>query len=408
VTVIDASSEARRLRALDESGLLDSLPEESIDRFTRLAARLIDAPITLVSLVAADRQFFKSQHGLGEPLATTRQTPIRYSFCRHVVSDAAPLVVNDAREHPAVRDNPAVKEFGVIAYLGYPLTTREGITLGSFCAVDTQPRSWQAADLHVLRDLAGAVVAELELRAASAKLNAAHQSLQHLETQRDDLVHFLVHDLRNPLMSVMAGLELLDQHRSLDADARVDLAVAREGADTVVQMIGDILDVRKAESVGLSLDREPVDPACLARDACRRLQPMASAAGVRVALRDGDAPTTIDADARQLGRVLVNLISNAIQHTPRGRQVTVSVGRGESGMTLFTVQDSGDGIGPGVEALLFEKYGKGRLRSSGRLSTGLGLPLARIVVEAHGGRVWAENVDGAGARFSFTIPARTG
>jgi GAF domain-containing protein len=154
----------RRVEALREAGLLTDTPEEAFDRFTRLAATIVEAPIALFTVIVGDEQQFRSQFGLAEPLATERRTPISHSFCQYVVLAGAPLEVTDAREHPVVRGNPAIEEMEVIAYLGVPLITRRGETLGSLCAIDHQPREWTARDRAVLKDLASATVTEVELR----------------------------------------------------------------------------------------------------------------------------------------------------------------------------------------------------------------------------------------------------
>jgi GAF domain-containing protein len=157
-------ADQRRLKALRDAGLLTDTPEEAFDRFTRLAAMIVEVPITLFTVVDDENQYFKSQHGLQEPLATTRQTPLSHSFCQYVILSSAPLEVVDAREHPTVKGNPAIEELEVIAYLGVPLITRKGETLGSLCAIDRRPREWTERDRIVLKDLAAATVTEIELR----------------------------------------------------------------------------------------------------------------------------------------------------------------------------------------------------------------------------------------------------
>jgi PAS domain S-box-containing protein len=145
---------------------LDSPPEEAFDRMTRLAARLLGAPVSLIALAAGDRQIFKSSVGLPEPFATRRSTPPSYSFCRHVIESGAPLVIEDARRHPLVRTNPAIRELGWISYAGVPLTTGDGRILGALSVIDTNPRLWSERDLALLQDLAASVVTEIELRHA--------------------------------------------------------------------------------------------------------------------------------------------------------------------------------------------------------------------------------------------------
>jgi len=153
-----------RLKALRQTGLMDSLAEPSFDRLTRLASRLIRAPVALVSLVDDCRQFFKSAVGLPEPWASYRQTPLSHSFCQHVVISARPLIINDARNDPRVVGNLAISELGVVAYLGIPLVTLEGEVLGSFCVIDLTPRDWSIDEVETMVDLAASVASEIELR----------------------------------------------------------------------------------------------------------------------------------------------------------------------------------------------------------------------------------------------------
>lgn len=149
----EALAEPARLAALAETGLLDSPPEETFDRLTRLASRLLGAGAALVSLVDNERQFFKSQIGLAQPWAGARQTRLTHSFCQWVVSGREQLVVEDANAHPALRGNLAVRDMGVVAYAGVPLKDRNDRVLGSFCAIDARRRAWSDEDLETLRDL---------------------------------------------------------------------------------------------------------------------------------------------------------------------------------------------------------------------------------------------------------------
>ena len=152
-----------RLQALKRTGLMDSLPEASFDRFTRLASRLTSSPSAFLSLVDDQRQFLKSVHGADE---SRRETPLSHSFCKLVASTGQPLAVEDARHHPAVKDNPAVQD-GVIAYLGSPVLA-QGKCIGSLCVIDSQPRRWGWADRQALNDLAACVNNEIELRLTTA------------------------------------------------------------------------------------------------------------------------------------------------------------------------------------------------------------------------------------------------
>ena len=178
-----------RLAALNQTALLDSPAEEAFDRLTRVATAALGAPVALVSLVDHDRQFFKSCIGLDGPLATERQTSLEYSFCQHVVDLAEPLVVTDASRHHLVANNLAHRELGFRAYLGVPLTTSSGQTLGSFCVLDIVPREWTDAQIAIMTDLAASVMTEIELRAQRREFESSEHKFRSVaESARDAII----------------------------------------------------------------------------------------------------------------------------------------------------------------------------------------------------------------------------
>lgn len=152
-------SDPARLRALRRSGLLDPSADAVLDRYTRMASRLLETPVALLSLVEPERQVFKSRVGLD-----VSETALSHSFCQHVVAADAPLVIEDAREHPLVRANEAIADLGVVAYAGSPVRAPNGEPLGSFCAIASQPRVWSDDDVRVIEELAAAVSSEIALR----------------------------------------------------------------------------------------------------------------------------------------------------------------------------------------------------------------------------------------------------
>jgi hypothetical protein len=160
---LSPAGDPRRLKALRQSGLLDSPPAEEFDRITELVRRVLAVPVALISLVDEERQYFKSHAGLPEPWAARRQTPLSHSFCQYAVQSGEPLVVADAREHPLLKDNLAIPDLGVIAYAGVPLITEDGHALGSLCAIDHKPRFWTAEQIEVLSALAKLTLGEIKL-----------------------------------------------------------------------------------------------------------------------------------------------------------------------------------------------------------------------------------------------------
>jgi formate hydrogenlyase transcriptional activator len=179
----DAIGNQARLEALRRTALLDSPPEEAFDRLTRIATVVLRVPVALVTLLDSDRHFFKSQFGLSEPLASTRETPLTRSFCKHVVGSCEALIVPDVRTHPLFRHRP-VGEGSVIAYAGVPLVTSEGFALGTFCVVDWHPHEWTGEEIDVLRVLAASTMAEIDLRRVAGELRGLTSSLQELVESR--------------------------------------------------------------------------------------------------------------------------------------------------------------------------------------------------------------------------------
>jgi len=161
--VARAVADAGRLAALQRTGLLDSAPDERFDGLARVAAKALHAPIALVTLVDEDRQFFKSCIGLTkEPWASQRETPLSHSFCQHAVATRRPLIVDDAREDPTLRDNLAIRDLDIIAYAGIPLIGADGQALGTLCVIDDRPRHWRGEETALLQEIANAVVAQIE------------------------------------------------------------------------------------------------------------------------------------------------------------------------------------------------------------------------------------------------------
>jgi PAS domain S-box-containing protein len=171
-----------RLAALRRTKLLDSETEASFDRLTRLAARLTGAPVTFISLVDDKRDFYKSCFGFPEPLASERQLT-GTTFCHYAIVSDGPLIIEDTL-HSQYRDVPTVQSLGVRAYLGVPLVTSYGHALGSFCAIDFQPRQWSPLDVEILQELATSTLREIELRADLAEREAL---LAALEKERSRL-----------------------------------------------------------------------------------------------------------------------------------------------------------------------------------------------------------------------------
>jgi signal transduction histidine kinase len=262
-----------RLAALRRTALLDTHAEEAFDRLTRLACRILRAPIGLVSLLDDDRHFCKSCIGLPEPWQSRRELPLSHSLCKYTLAAGEPLVVTDAREDPVLRECLGVKEIGAVAYAGVPLVSA-GQTLGTFCVLDTVPRHWTDDDIHILRDLAAAVMTEIELRATrelEVEARAEHARREEAEDAR----------WRMALLAD-AGALLADVSRSEASLQRL--------AERIIPDLGELCDVELLGDGGpfSAGDRlAHVEPAGL-----DRLRGVLSSPEARDAWRAGEASET--------------------------------------------------------------------------------------------------------------------
>jgi signal transduction histidine kinase len=403
-SLAEVLNDPARLEVLAATALLDSPAEEAFDRLTRLASTILNTPVSLVSLVDGNHQFFKSQVGLPEPWATDRATPLSHSFCQHVVASAAPFIVTDARQHPLLKDNLAIRDIKVIAYLGVPLTTPEGQTLGSFCAIDGQARIWSEREIKIMQDLASLVMTEIELRLLAKHFHSNYLQLRDLEMEREEMVQMLVHDLRNPLSSLLMGLDLL-QIAENPEEGRQFLDGAQTGAKSLLRMVNDILDVSKSQAGRLSLEIGDVSAVEVVKVACSLIGEMATQEGVILKTDVATDVPIFKGDKEKIRRILINLISNAVQHTPRNGEIKVSVYRNtEKTWITFEVADTGRGIPKEAFGQIFEKFNQPKIRNEGKVSTGLGLPFCKMAAEAHGGHISVESEPGQGTIFRFEVP----
>jgi two-component system phosphate regulon sensor histidine kinase PhoR len=227
--------------------------------------------------------------------------------------------------------------------------------------------------------------------------------VRRLETVRRDFISNLSHELRTPLASLKALTETLSEGALEDPPAaRRFLARMETEVDALTQMTNELLELTKIESGQVPLDLKPLAPHTLLVSASERMRLQAERAGLEVHLRIPDDLPNILADFARLEQVLVNLIHNAVKFTPPGGQITLSAAM-EDRFVRFSVRDTGEGIPAEILPRIFERFYKAdRARSGG--GTGLGLSIARHMVEAHGGKIWAESEENQGSTFSFTIP----
>lgn len=160
----DIVADPARLHEIAALGLATPEVDAILKEIAEEAAAQLGLPISLVSVVLDEAQFFAASHGLGGWLAQTRGTPVEWSFCANAVRSGEAFVVEDALTHPIVRDNPLVTEEGIRCYAGIPLVSSRGFALGTLCVLGTEQRSFSSEDMEKLRELAERAVERIESR----------------------------------------------------------------------------------------------------------------------------------------------------------------------------------------------------------------------------------------------------
>ncbi len=265
---------------------------------------------------------------------------------------------------------------------------------------------WRRGDRLLVLALPGDEAARLEREFEQAReaLKASQRDLRALEKEMSRFIGIVAHDLRSPLANILtAGSYLRETLTDIDEDSEVLLSFIPQQANYMLSLINDLLDVSQLESGTFVLEREIIEVEPFVETIVRPHRSMAETKGIRISLNvtaDGCA----DADPKRLRQVLDNLISNAIKFSPHGSTITITVEREDSKLR-FSVEDEGPGISEQEQARLFQYFSRTSARPTGNeTSTGLGLAIARRVVEAHGGEIGVESAPGQGATFWFTLP----
>ncbi|MDJ0707441.1 MAG: ATP-binding protein [Leptolyngbyaceae cyanobacterium MO_188.B28] len=400
-----------RLAELRRYAILDSPSEESFDELTRLAAYICQTPVSLVSLVDEQRQWFKSNCGLD-----TSETPREYAFCGYTILDSAPFIVEDAAVDMRVRDNPLVQADPKIRfYAGFPLTSPRGYNLGSLCVIDFVPRRLIQAQIDGLKTLAAQVVRLLETRLFSEKINhythaleEAHRQAVQASQAKSQFLATISHDIRTPLHGIVGALELLSDSL-LSSQQRQYVKTADISAQMLESIISDVLDFSKIEANKLILSPVPTSLKTLCASLEQVLRDTVSQKQLQFSIDiEASIPKTLLIDDNRLHQVLLNLCSNAIKFTPPNGLITLSARLKEqtplSATVHICVEDTGIGIAEDQQQkifLPFEQATTSTVREYG--GTGLGLAISSRLLGLMGSQLHLQSVLGKGSTFGFTL-----
>ncbi|HUG55007.1 MAG TPA: PAS domain S-box protein [Vicinamibacteria bacterium] len=271
------------------------------------------------------------------------------------------------------------------------------VTIGSFVRDDVPYFVGTAQDITARKE------AERERLALLDREREARERAEAAVRTRDEILAIVSHDLRNPLNTVSLAVGAVESGDVPPEAVPAHLQIMRRAVERMNRLIADLLDVARLEAGHeLSVQHERLDLGPVVAEACASFQAEAERKLIQIECRLGEGLPAVGADRDRLMQVLANLVGNALKFTEEGGRVEVEV-RPDGGMVEVSVKDTGPGIPPDDLAHIFNPYWQAR--KTARLGAGLGLAIARGIVEAHGGRIWAESTPGAGSTFRFTLPA---
>ena len=249
----------------------------------------------------------------------------------------------------------------------------------------------------------------IKLKGATDALEDSFRKLRELEKVRDDLMKMIVHDLKSPLTTVLATLEMV-----IDGDMgpvtdpqRQALAQAEGKAEDLLALIEDLLEVAKMEETSIVLELSPIAPAALLAEIVHDWSARFQQEGSVVTVDVGDDAPVFEADKALLKRVFSNLVQNALTHSSHAVTLKLVARRDPRGGVLFTVADNGPGIPPEYHELIFRKFEQVKTPNMPRVrSSGLGLAFCKLVIDSHGGRIWVFSREEEGSAFHIYLPLR--
>ncbi|GGK01018.1 sensor histidine kinase [Pilimelia anulata] len=387
------NEEARlaRLRSLD---VLDTPPEEEFDQIVALAARVCGTPMSLVSLVDAERQWFKAKLGLD-----MQETSRDLSFCAYAILGRDLMVVPDLTRDARFAGNPAVTdEHGIRFYAGAPLVTSDGFPLGTLCVVDAQPRRLSVDQMRALRALARQVTAQLELRHAAGRISAVSHHQQEVDQRLDEVVHLVRAHLRGPLADVRAYLDLLAAGIAPDPDLTARAAgVVRANAGELRALVDTVLAVVGGDGAGLRL--RMVDLTRLTARAVEAVRPIAGMKGIGILHPDGPE-LPILADPVRLEQALAHLLFAAVKFTPEHGRVRVTTeGEPAPGLRLDDLEAPG-----GAHPHLFEHLYRGAIATPAPGQPDAGLAVTKQILDVHHATLALTDRPGEGTSLHLVFP----
>jgi signal transduction histidine kinase len=381
--------ETQRIKALKRYDILDTPADGTFDRITKLAAKLLNVPIAIVTLVDTDRIWFKSRYGLD--VTQIGRDP---GLCASAILSDEIYIVEDALKDPRTLANPLVAgSFGLQFYAAAPLKVKDGFNLGTLCIIDKNPRKLTYLEKQILQDLADILIDEMEVRLA------ARTSFY----QQNQLLNIVAHDLKNPLTTIPLWADLIKE--------KADSKVINEMCDNILRaakkmtsLIHQWLESSASEAKQLKFHLTKLDFGNVILRVAETNQVLANNKNQKINITIKDRPQ-VYGDEIKLTEIVDNLIDNAIKYSEKEKNITIAF-KQQNDKAVLEITDEGPGLTDEDKNNLFQPFTRLSAKpTDGETSTGLGLSIVKMLVEAHHGTISAESEGkNKGSKFTIEIP----
>ncbi|MDQ6531434.1 ATP-binding protein [Flavobacterium sp. LHD-85] len=395
-------NELQRLAALKRYNILDTLPDNAFDDATKLVSYICGVPIAHISFIDEDRQWFKSEIGIG-----VSEVPREITFCNYTILDTEIVEINDTHVNERFKDDPNVTGgFNVRFYAGVPLTTPDGYNIGTLCAIDHVVKELNDNQRNALSIIAKHVIAQLELGTKNNQLYTQRKIAERAVLARDSFLANMSHEIRTPLNAIIGFTDLLAQ-TELDDTQRDYIGSVQIAGENLLLIVNDILDLSKMESGNLTIETESFNLKKTLKHVYSLLKVKVQKEVEFNLFLDAELPDMVIGDQGRLNQILVNLIGNALKFTNEG-EVTVSVKKIEetedSYSFKFSIKDTGIGIPKDKLETIFERFTQGEESTTRTFGgTGLGLNIVKQLVELQKGEVHVKSTLNRGSEFFFIL-----
>ena len=397
IAAIKPVNEDERLAALSEYNILDTLPEKEYDDITRIAAEICDTPISLLTLIDSDRQWFKSKIGL-----EISETKRELAFCAHAILNPHEIfIVDNPSGDERFFDNPFVTGKPHIAfYAGVPLVNNSGTALGTLCVIDDKPKVLSSEQKITLAALARQIVSGFEIRKMNRQLEMQRNQLEKTNQDLSRFANIVAHDIKSPFSTLAMGLAMLkDKYSSgIDADGLVLLRLLIDTSHTAINMIDGILDHSIAVNA-VTIAKEKFTFGYIA-DELKKLITLPSGFSIEV-INDS---LQLYTSKYILLQILLNLAANAIKYNDKENGLIFLSASENKHQYKFSVKDNGPGIAPSDQERIFDLFctlgATDRFNNKG---TGIGLATVKRLLERMNGSIAVNSLPGLGSSFDFSI-----